>query len=212
MSQSNYVAPSSGFAILNDTGQTLEIEIPPARPWSNFLFLSFWLLGWAVGEIAVGRVILNSLIAFTTDSIGNVSGPFAVFGGLFTLVWFSGWTVVGFFAIRAWLWMMFGQEIIIVHSDRLEISRGTIGKAENNIYHADRVGDLHVIYGNPSGSMNQIGNLSRRDMGALAFGYGTDLVRFGSSVSDEEADLILGRIKEKMQRLRSSRAQSAQQS
>lgn len=206
MSQSNYVAPSSGRAIINDTGWALEVEVPPSRPWSDFLSLSFWLVAWAVGEIVVGMLILESLVAFTTGSMGDDSGLFAILGSLFLLAWFGGWTVGGVFAIRSWLAMAFGREIITVSSDRLEIRRQTIGKAKRTIYHADHVRNLRVVYSDTAGFTNRSATMWQSDSGPLAFDYGADSVYFGSSLSDGEADLILGRVKEKMRRFQPASA------
>ncbi len=51
------------------------------RSWGSIFFMSFWLCGWAAGEIISATIVLS----------GN--------GNLFLIAWMCGWTIAGIFAI-----------------------------------------------------------------------------------------------------------------
>lgn len=147
--------------------------------------MSFWLVGWAVGEFIVGAMILSGLIDLIEGDAEYLREPWGGFAGVFMLAWFGGWTVGGVSAVRKWMWMAFGREIITVSSKEIEISEITIGDGKSCTYDASHIRNLRVV--------------RERENDPLAFDYGADTIRFGTSMSEGEADLILERIQDKVQ-------------
>ena len=47
------VTPPAARHTVEDLGDRLKIAIPSRRQWLQTLFLGFWLMGWAFGEISV---------------------------------------------------------------------------------------------------------------------------------------------------------------
>jgi len=66
---------------IDDNSDHVIITIPSRKNWFLFLFLSFWLIGWVVGEVTVFGVISAGIIAFISGSIDNVSSgiPMGIF-------------------------------------------------------------------------------------------------------------------------------------
>jgi|SRR6478609_7806909 len=92
--------PYAGKAVLKDSFNGLIIEIPSKKNWFLIFFFSIWLGGWTMGMLFGAPLALFSGFA--------IEGPFS----FFPILWIIGWSVGGFFAIRKWLWMVAGKEIL----------------------------------------------------------------------------------------------------
>lgn len=199
MTESSYVVPSQGRSIVTDTGLTLKIEIPPERNWFTFLFLSFWLVGWAVGELLVGGILLSGLLAIiSSGEIGSLPSASEGFVGVFLLAWFGGWTVGGVFAIRAWLWMGFGREIIVVARTGIELRKRTLGQGKSQRYDPTYINNLRVEASDSPRVSRRGMNFGGATSGPLAFDYGADTVHFGSALSNGEATALFKQMQEKL--------------
>ncbi len=196
MTRPPYVVPARGRAAVTDQGWTATIEVPPERPWGPLLFMSFWLVGWALGEATVGVMVLARLLGWTPEGGDGASAE--GFAGLFMVAWLGLWTVGGVTAIRAWLWMAFGRETITASTDGLEIRRRTLGTGKAKAYGAAHVRNLRVVRDPlPQAAAFRMGG-RRKSGGPLAFDYGADTVRFGGSLSEGEADLLLPVVRDKL--------------
>lgn len=104
--------PYNGRATITDNFDQLQIVIPSKKNYFITAFLGFWLCGWLVGEI----VALTQVAKITQVNSDNIPE-------LFIVVWLCGWTVGGIFAIRTFLWMIAGKEIITISQGVLSVSR-----------------------------------------------------------------------------------------
>jgi hypothetical protein len=182
-----FVQPTGPRHTAEDDGTTLTFSIPAKRNLFILAFLSFWLCGWAFGEIMV------PLGLFTAKSPAD---------GLFAFVWFCGWTIGGGFAIYIWLWMVRGREIIRISPTALAIKRDIFGASRTKSYDISKVTRLRCAPAtyNPfdwhrSLAFWGIGG------GIIAFDYGYSTIRIGSGLGEAEAKHILRRITDRFPQL-----------
>lgn len=179
------VASSVGRATLKEEGPVLTIDIPPARPLGTVLFLSFWLIAWAVGEFFAGKIVLGALFSWL---LGGSS--FFSFTNLFMLTWLCGWSFGGFFAMHAWLKLVFGTETLVVQPDQLDITQRITQSGKAQHYAGAEIRNLRVVQGKGAAGV------AAGDR--LAFDYGDATVTFGNTLSKSEARLLVQRIREKL--------------
>lgn len=99
----------------------LELRFRPTGSgrWFAAGFLSFWLLGWAAGEVFALSVLLGGVHAWISGRHlpGQPESQAAQLAiAAFLLVWLSGWTVGGVLALREWLGCFWAE-------DRLRLTR-----------------------------------------------------------------------------------------
>jgi len=174
------IEPSPGRAQVVETVDGVLIRIPSRRHGCAMAFLGFWLLGWAAGEAFAVWAVLNG---------GTPLGP-----RLFVLVWLCGWTVGGFFALRAWLWMLVGREMVLVNGAILAIKRDIFGLGRVREYDWSAVANLRAAP--PTGDgQKRLGAISLgASEGAIAFDYGARTWRFGSDLDEAEAAQLVALI------------------
>lgn len=177
------VAPGTPRYTIQDDFATLRVAIPAPRNWPTILFLGFWLMAWAVGEIIVGALFLRGVLATLRGQTPNV-GEGA--GMLFMGIWLTFWTLGGGFALLVWLWSLAGREIITIDGEGLTIRRAVFGIGPARRYVAGYVDRLRVA--------DESGASSGPWGGALAFDYGGDTIRFGAGLNPGEAREVLARI------------------
>ena len=159
---------------VSETHEGLEIEIPAKRNLFLVAFLSFWLCGWAFGEVSVSRQLLDSKFSESPD--------------LFLIAWLGMWTIGGAFAVYAWTWMLLGKERIVLGSATLAIVRDVAGYKRRKEYDLAHISNLHVAADrmsmfDPSASM-QFWGISG---GLITFDYGSKTFRVGASLDEAEA-------------------------
>jgi hypothetical protein len=127
-----FVTPPGPRHLFRETSDGVVIEIPARRNWFIFGFLSLWLCGWAIGEVAVPITILFSA---KKDPAGMG----------FLVVWWSFWTIGGGAALYSWLWMWRGREILTATDSALSIKRDIMGRGRNKIYDLSQARKLRVL-------------------------------------------------------------------
>ena len=176
-----------------DTAEGIGILIPSKKNWFVIIFLTFWLIGWAAGEIFVTGMLIRGISSLGTSD-GQVS-DMGTFGGLFTLVWLGAWTAGGAFAIYTWLWQVKGVEIITVSFAGLTICKKTPVWTRKKEY---RLSDVVTLRISPSASSmwNMSAGMEYWSItgGIIAFDYGAKTVRFGLGVDEAEAKQIIKEI------------------
>lgn len=177
------VAPGTPRYTIQDDLATLHVTLRARRNWPTILFLGFWLMAWAVGEIIVGALFLRGVFATLRGQAPNV-GEGA--GMLFMGVWLTFWTLGGGFALLVWLWSLAGREIITIDGEGLTIRRAVFGIGPARRYVAGYVDRLRLA--------DESGASSGPWGGGLAFDYGGDTIRFGAGLNPGEAREVLARI------------------
>lgn len=161
---------------ITETRNGLEIVIPAKRNNSLLAFMGFWLIGWAVGEVAA----LHTLI------LGGAKEELTLVT-IFLLAWLGFWTVGGASAIGSWLWMLRGKERITLQATHLTIKKDLFGFGRLREYDLQHISKLRVA----PATFNMSAPASAWESwgaggGVVAFDYGPTTVRFGSSIDEAE--------------------------
>lgn len=187
------VYPESSRVRIDHGDGKVTVTIPVKRNWFIFLFLSFWLCGWAAGEI----VVLGSLVVRGAGMFARGSEPsaFAAGSSLFLLVWILGWTVGGIFALAIWLYQLNGREIIEKDGQFLRHVRDFRIYRRNNEYLLEHVKNLRL--GAPNGNLFDLMSPGRAlefwgmGGGLIGFDYGSDTIRMGAGLQEAEAQPLI---------------------
>ena len=172
------VAVPKARATLADTPGGLEITVPARTNWASILFLGFWLIGWACGEVFA----IREFAAATTPG----------FAKLFILAWLGVWTTAGGFTVYAWLWAVSGKERIVLQRAALSLKREVLGLGRERRYDIVHVSNLRVAPLVDVSSSQQFWGIGG---GRVAFDYGPKTIYFAAAVDDPEAAEIVGRLK-----------------
>jgi hypothetical protein len=112
---------------VNDSPEGLEIVMPAPRIWPVVVFLGFWLVGWATGEVFALRQILS---------------PAPAPAKAFLAVWLAFWTFGGTAALSICVWMLAGHERVRLRPDALTLQREAFGLGPVKVYELDRIREL----------------------------------------------------------------------
>ncbi len=192
-----YVQPPKPRYWIDDAFE-FTITIPGRREWLVVFFMTFWLVGWALGELVVVGFLVFGIIEWAKNGF-VIDAGIAI--GLFLAAWLGGWTVGGIFAIRQWLWLLRGREIIVIRDEVLRIQRWIPGWSRAQEYAIDDINYMRVSAipelpwpWSQWGWWNIPGGFGRAAPGQLAFDYGATTVRFGASLEKSEAKMLLDEI------------------
>jgi len=175
------VKPADPRAKIEESSRGLKIHIPTKKNIFMILFTTAWLGGWAIGEVMVFRLLLF-----------GESPPFPA--NAFLIFWLVGWTIGGGWAIYSWFWTVKGVEIITLDSTYLTVKRDLFGFGKTKEYELQHIRNLRI----GTASFNETGFGSWGNSGGtIAFDHGAKTIRFGSSIEEGEADIILSKMKEK---------------
>lgn len=164
-----------------DTPDGLLVVIPARTRWFAALFLLVWLAGWAMGELAAVRALLS----------GAASGP----GGLFMAFWLTGWTCGGGLALYSLLWLLVGQERILLVHDALRLRKVVLGLGPEKSFDLAQVSNLRAAPGGRSaGTSGGLQVPTVGGSGLVAFDYGARTVRFGLDIDEPEAAWIVSQL------------------
>jgi hypothetical protein len=188
------VSPTAARSTIEVVPRGLRIVIPVRRHLFTILFLGFWLLGWAFGEVTAAA-------ALVCHGAGVDCGPFQPTGpeggaSLFLLIWLLAWTVGGVAALAAWLWVAFGREIVTVTDRAVTVRRDVLGRGRGREHDMAHVRGLRVSAApfnpwDPGGALRMWG---MGGAGTIAFDYGARTVRFGGGLDEAEARQIVARV------------------
>lgn len=147
----------------------LKVRIRAPRIWGALLFLPVWFAGWTFGGVMAAR-------AFVKEP------------QLFLAVWLVGWLAGELFALLAWSWIAFGEEIVAVRESVLTLEKRIGPLALTRHYPLHEASNLRAAgwFGSPmsfSDSMRPWG-LSG---GTVAFDYNGKTVRFGIGLDEKDA-------------------------
>ena len=104
----------------------------------------------------------------------------------------------GVFAAYIWLWMLVGKERILMGTSVLRLKRDVLGLGPTRTYQLFRVHDLRIAT-RPVGPRDTAvtPRLARLVGGLIAFEYEGKTIRFGSSIDEAEAQMIVERMRQR---------------
>lgn len=151
----------------------ISARMPVRRNWILMAFLLVWLYIWGGSEASELNMILN----------GNRLP--------FLLVWFSLWTLTGFWTICMMLWQIAGREIITINATELIHWAGFFGIGRTRRYDLAQIRRLRAV---DSAFSHRSTNppLFGPGTGPIAFDYGARTYHIASSLDEADAyDLVL---------------------
>jgi len=156
------------------------ITIPAPANIFILLFLSVWIMAWAVGEVFIPWQIIKGAIPVDSS---------------FIFLWLAGWTIFGPFAIYAWLWMVRGKEYVRVNPDVIGIRRSVWSRGVERQFLVADIFGLRVVDDDAWHFWREEDppRYSWRE-GPLAFEYGGTTMRFGKGLREQEAHELLDEI------------------
>ena len=143
-------------------GGTTAVRIAAPRSVTMIVFLVFWMVGWAGGEVAVIRTLSSAEIR-----------PSA-YG--FVALWLVLWTAGGLAGVLGLLWAFAGHEVVQAGGGALTLRRaaGPVGRTQT--FPLAEVTNLRYL---PPAARGR-GQGGRAGPGALAFDHRGKPVQFGT--------------------------------
>src|SRR5262249_46979610 len=156
--------------------------IPARRQVFQLFFIPVWLVPWALGA------------GLTIRSLRDGSRLEVVL-----LIWLTGWTLGGGWTLFTWLWMLAGQERIVLGPVALTRRYELFGIGRTREYSLANVRRLRV-----SPEPKEAWRVRERSSiplgfghGIIAFDYGAKTIRFGASLDRPEGQMIVSWLKER---------------
>ena len=156
--------------------------IPARRSWFVLLFLCFWLVGWAFGEVTVARQLLS---------------PSEKAPDPFLYVWLVGWSLGGVFALVTILWQLAGKEIIAVSTGALVHRKEIFGLGRSWRYKISEVKNFRAL--EPE-IVQSVGRSGGTVQGPIAFDYGARTIRIGASLDAAEGRMLVEKLAARLPR------------
>lgn len=176
------IAPGKGRAVIENDSAGLRITIPARLELFPTAFLSFWLIGWAAGEILVPYTFI----------FASHDKPSPAPALLFSIVWLAGWTVAGAWALSIFLWNVAGREIIELTSTVLMRRKQIPIFSRSKEYAVASIKGLRPapVVQTFWPMQQNMAPLSFRD-GTISFDYGRDTHRLGSGLDEADARYVI---------------------
>jgi hypothetical protein len=134
---------SSDSAIIATGAEGLSLSIGPGGLRGGGLFFSIWLSGWLFGEIVEGRFVLRSRAHIDLSLL-----PFhfpAFMGTAFPVIWLTGWTIAGYYAVARWLFAFWGHRELIVGTSSISLRASMFGQSRTTQFDLQRVENVRMV-------------------------------------------------------------------
>ena len=166
---------------IEDGPEGLCFNIPARRHILAVIILPVWLAGWCLSEVFV---VLQ--IAF-----GENRQPLLI-------LWAAAWTVGGAFAAFTLMWNLAGRERVLLEPGAVVHRYEVFGIGRSREYNLAQMRNLRV---SPVPTTGWFTGVNERNWGPgggmIAFDYGARTIRFGASLDEAEANMIVSRMKER---------------
>jgi hypothetical protein len=161
---------------MSDGPEGRTFVIPPRKNRFLIAFLGIWLVGWAAGD------------AFVCQSIGRNSTPYLI-------QWIFFWSIGGSLFFIYWLWMVFGQERVVINQEAIVHRYVLFGMSRSRKFPVTHIRNLRasppaLSYWNSGASFYGFGS------GVVAFDYGAKTIRMGDSLDEAEGRTIVRQMQE----------------
>jgi hypothetical protein len=170
---------------MNKIGKRISIsasEIRIASPKNIFilLFLPIWLIGWSIGGATAIRIVISGQSKETW----------------FLLIWLCGWLAGELFVLYAFLWGVFGHEVITTEQGIMIIKRSIFGYGPLKKYEIVKMSKLRAA-GFFITTMNWDYNIAYWGLsgGTVAFDYDGKTKRFGINLNEDDANQLVAIMK-----------------
>ena len=148
--------PTSGLA-------GLRVVSKPKRDVLQLIGLTCWLAVWAIGEVGISVTLLVTPRITTADTV--------------LVLWFVGWSVIGWFSGSLWLWQLVGCQELLVTPTSVMLTTRILGQERTETLDRERIRRARVIAHS-----------------AIAFEYLGKRYRFGHGLTSETCDAVIAAI------------------
>ena len=157
-----------------------EIRISSPKNIFMLIFLPIWLTGWTIG----GAFAIKQVISGGSEEVW------------FLLIWLCGWIVGETFALYAFLWGIFGFEVIAAELGSLRIKRSILGYGRSRNYEISRLSNLRAS-GFFGPMMSWSSGMAEWGLsgGTIAFDYEGKTKRFGIHLNENDATQLVSTLK-----------------
>jgi hypothetical protein len=169
---------------VKENPEELEIIISGKIPQNQFIVLSVWLVLWTIA----GLYVLSQLFAAQPNEIR-----------IFIFVWLIFWVYFEYKVVTAWLWRKYGREIFRIQKDNAELRFELLNGGKSNEFRSseiEKISNLEPQKGlfikNYFSSYWVVGGES------ISIEYQGKLYLFGRQISQQDADLLIRRIKNRL--------------
>ncbi len=149
MTDNDVIEPPAPRATVSEENGGLRISIPCVRSWFAVVFLTGWLIAWAVFEVLITREIFTARIPLHMR--------------VFMIGFLLAWTAGGLAAVWALLRSVGGRELVEIDATTLTIWSKTWLFARRRAFALGAIQDLRVDTG------------LRFDYGARTYTFGSSL-------------------------------------
>lgn len=161
----------------------LVVETTPKKNGTRIygiFFLSFWLIGWLMGELFVLNIVI---ILFYHGAFLN----------FFTL-WITGWTIGGIYAFNMWKYLLWGKEKVIFEKGKITIERVHRIFGREKSYPTGEIRDVQLkLRPNFLLDIFQKNKIKNREADLMFF-YKTRRIKFAKKIPAKNAMLLLNKI------------------
>jgi hypothetical protein len=160
-----------------------EIRISSPKNIFMLIFLPIWLTGWTIG----GAFAIKQVISGESEEVW------------FLLIWLCGWIVGETFALYAFLWGVFGFEVITVELGSLRIKRSILGYGLSRNYEISKLSNLRAS-GFFGSMMSWSAGMAYWGLsgGTIAFDYEGKTRRFGISLNENDSNQLVDALKKRL--------------
>lgn len=159
--------------MMNYTPEGPEFILPTPKQWFSIIFMTFWLIGWAIAEYTVLRKIVTGDYCFKSPLV----------------LWLILWTIGGGIALTFLLWMLFGTEHILIHPTNLTIVRKLLFFKRTRHFEIVDIRNLRVE--EPQNEQYP-GSIRRTQI--IVFEYRGKTYRFGNGIDATSASEIVAHL------------------
>jgi len=173
---------------INTTNRQTIAIIRPRRDLFALLFLGWWIVLWAVGEITLTNIMAGGAQAFLSGHVPNTISTFRTMWPLIA-AGLIGWTILGAGMIIGLVWELAGHEELASTPAALTISRRVFLKSASKAFAADQIRELRA----DASSGWWTSNLEQWGLGGgkIAFEHKGKTVRCGRGITEAEARAIV---------------------
>ena len=178
------MAFESDRIVVKDNQDELEISISGRIPQNQFVILSIWLLLWTIAGIYVATQIF-------TPQPNEIR--------IFIFVWLIFWIYFEYKVATAWLWRKFGKEIFRINKDKAELRFELASRAKSQEFNSNEITKITNL--EPQKGLfikNYFSSYWVVGGETIALEYQGKLYLFGRQISQNDADILIRKVKSRL--------------
>jgi len=171
-----------------------EFVISSTKNWFFIIAFAPFLLVWLAVELFFSIIILANLKAISSLSI-----------------WLLGWTAIGLFFIKTWLWEVFGKTILSIQNNKLIIKKKFDFISSSKYISLTGITDLMILNKDIESTryFTRPNYLFSTNTKSIIFNDGSSKITAVDWINQDDAELIIKILSESIEVARSHKNQSS---